>query len=159
MKSLKIRSGVIVFCALCVFGLLLLSGCASQEDTEPPSADENDFEFYSVWSDRSKAEVERFAKEVRKTILEKDWEALSGFCLYPVSVSGNAIETPEDFIAAMNSAEISDEFFEQVEKESCEEMASNYQGCMFGNGEVWISCSISDPEAEQYDMGVITLNF
>ena len=126
---------------------------------EPSEADRNDFEFYAAWSDRSKAEVETFAKEVRKAILDRDWETLSGFCLYPITVSGSTVETPESFLAEMNEAEIPEDFFKQVESESCEAMSSNYLGCMFGNGEVWISCRASDPNAEQYDMGVIALNF
>ena len=115
--------------------------------------------YYGIyWSDRSKDEVETFAKRVRQEILDRDWEALSADCLYPVLVAGEWINSPEELVAVLSQADISEDFMLDVENETCEDMFANSHGSMFGYGSVWISCRVGEDPMGPYDMGVITLN-
>lgn len=130
-----------------------------EERTEPAEEEviETDDNFYCVWTDESKADVEEFAKTVRTLILEKDWQTLSSYCAYPVRAGGMEYDSPEAFVEAIGTANISDDFFCAVEEESCENMFSNYQGAMFGDGEVWINSVYQDDGT--LDIKVITLNY
>lgn len=167
-------------------GMLLLCGCAQEEkageeqgtiietreeeveepkepedpkESEEPEESEEDVNYYGIyWSDRSKDEVESFAKRVRQEILDRDWEALSADCLYPVLVAGEWINSPEELVAVLSQADISEDFMLDVENETCEDMFANSHGSMFGNGSVWISCRVGEDPMGPYDMGVITLN-
>ena len=130
------------------------------EEPEEPEESEEDVNYYGIyWSDRSKDEVETFAKKVRQEILDRDWEALSADCLYPVLVAGEWINSPEELVAVLSQADISEAFMQDVENETCEDMFANSHGSMFGYGSVWISCRVGEDPMGPYDMGVITLNF
>ena len=130
------------------------------EEPEEPEESEEDVNYYGIyWSDRSKDEVETFAKKVRQEILDRDWEALSADCLYPVRVAGEWINSPEELVAVLSQADISEEFMLDVENETCEDMFANSHGSMFGYGSVWINCRVGEDPMGPYDMGVITLNF
>ena len=130
------------------------------EEPEEPEESEEDVNYYGIyWSDRSKDEVETFAKRVRQEILDRDWEALSADCLYPVRVAGEWVNSPEELIAILSQADISEAFMQDVENETCEDMFANSHGSMFGYGSVWISCRVGEDPMGPYDMGVITLNF
>ena len=174
--------------ALFAAGMLLLCGCAQEEKAdeeqgvivetqeevkeleesediaepeglEEPEESEEDVNYYGIyWSDRSKDEVETFAKRVRQEILDRDWEALSADCLYPVLVAGEWINSPEELVAVLSQEDINEDFMLDVENETCEDMFANSHGSMFGNGSVWINCRVGEDPMGPYDMGVITLN-
>ena len=129
------------------------------EEPEEPEESEEDVNYYGIyWSDRSKDEVETFAKRVRQEILDRDWEALSADCLYPVLVDGEWINSPEELVAVLSQADINEDFMQDVENETCEDMFANSHGSMFGYGSVWINCRVGEDRMGPYDMGVITLN-
>ena len=183
------KTGKKLLLVLLAAGMLLLCGCAQEEKTdeeqgvivetqeevkeleesediaepeglEEPEESEEDVNYYGIyWSDRSKDEVETFAKRVRQEILDRDWEALAADCLYPVRVVGEWINSPEELVAVLSQADISEAFMQDVENETCEDMFANSHGSMFGYGSVWISCRVGEDPMGPYDMGVITLNF
>lgn len=129
------------------------------EEPEEPEEPEEDVNYYGIyWSDRSKDEVETFAKKVRQEILDRDWEALSADCLYPVLVDGEWINSPEELVVVLSQADINEDFMQDVENETCEDMFANSHGSMFGYGSVWINCRVGEDRMGPYDMGVITLN-
>ena len=182
------KTGKKLLLVLLAAGMLLLCGCAQEEKAdeeqgvivetqeevkeleesediaepeglEEPEESEEDVNYYGIyWSDRSKDEVETFAKRVRQEILDRDWEALSADCLYPVLVAGEWINSPEELVAVLSQADISEDFMLDVENETCEDMFANSHGSMFGNGSVWINCRVGEDPMGPYDMGVITLN-
>ena len=182
------KTGKKLLLVLLAAGMLLLCGCAQEEKAdeeqgvivetqeevkeleesediaepgglEEPEESEEDVNYYGIyWSDRSKDEVETFAKRVRQEILDRDWEALSADCLYPVLVAGEWINSPEELVAVLSQADISEDFMLDVENETCEDMFANSHGSMFGYGSVWISCRVGEDPMGPYDMGVITLN-
>ena len=182
MKNKDMKTGKKMLFVLFAAGMLLLCGCAQEEkageeqgtivetqeeveeleeseESEEPEESEENVNYYGIyWSDRSKDEVETFAKRVRQEILDRDWEALSADCLYPVLVAGEWINSPEELVEVLSQADINEDFMLDVENETCEDMFANSHGSMFGYGSVWISCRVGEDPMGPYDMGVITLN-
>lgn len=97
---------------------------------------------YSVCTDISAWEVERFAKKVRKQILEGDYEGLAEECRYPVTVDGEPCEDKEALLTLLQNP--SQAFLDAVREETGEQMFCNWQGIMLGNGEVWIGEALND---------------
>lgn len=94
---------------------------------------------YSVSTECSAWEVERFAKNVKKMILAGDYEGLAAECAYPVMVDGIAYETKEALLAANLLQNLPQSFTDAIRGETAEQMFHNGQGIMMGNGEVWIA--------------------
>jgi hypothetical protein len=66
---------------------------------------------------------------VRETILNQDWETLSGMLDYPISMTADTqVENAEEFLAFLKGKKISTAFLDAVEQESCVDMFANYQG-------------------------------
>lgn len=99
---------------------------------------------YSVCTDISAWEVERFAKRVRKQLLEGDYESLAEECKYPVTVNGAAYESKEALLSANLLQNPGQDFLDAVREETGENMFRSWQGIMLGNGEVWIGEALKD---------------
>lgn len=88
---------------------------------------------FSVW------DIERFAKKVKKQILEGDYEGLAGECSYPIQIDGEMYISKDELLAAGALENLPQAFVDVIREETCEDMFHNWQGFMLGNGEVWIS--------------------
>ena len=115
-----------------------------QESVEPAqSAESTDNttvdDYYSVWTDLSASEVESFALGVKEDILSGNWESLSQKISYPITVNGVTYSDSRAFSSEDWGSILSQDFLSEVQGETCHEMFSNWEGCMFGTGQVWIS--------------------
>lgn len=86
----------------------------------------------------SEWDIERFAKMVRKQILDGDYESLAKECSYPVWVDGEEYETEEALLASGLLQNLPQSFVDVIREETCEDMFHNWRGYMLGRGEVWI---------------------
>lgn len=129
------------------------------EELEPEvdSAESETTDFYAVATSFSAKEVETFAKEVREMILNSDWEGLSKVISYPITVGDVTYEDAAAFAVEEHSNLQTEEYRAAVEAEDCHEMFCNYQGIMFGNGEVWLS-EILDENLVSQGLKVVGLN-
>ena len=85
-----------------------------------------------------RADVEKFAAEVKQLFLQKDWETLSGMMDYPVRLFGETdANNKEEFLAAMNGHEFPDSSFKAMENEPCDDLFANGQGIMLADGLIW----------------------
>ena len=85
----------------------------------------------SVW------DMERFAKRVRKQILEGDYESLVKECTYPIWIDGESFEDEEALLASGLLQNLPQSFVDVIREETCEDIFHNWRGYMLGNGEVW----------------------
>lgn len=121
------------------------------------SSDSQNTDFYSVCTNYSKTEVEQFAKEVKKLILAKDWEKLSEYMVYPITIAGVTYEDCASFLAAPFGTHLDAASIESIRNESCTDMFCNYTGIMMGNGEVWIG-EVLNEDYSSAGLHVIGLN-
>lgn len=114
------------------------SDSTKQSAASQPSDTAED--FYNVCTSHSAIEVENFASEVRSLILAKDWNGLSEKIEYPLTVDGTTCADSTAFLALDLDANVSQDFLDGIEAETCHEMFCNFQGIMMGeSGQVWIN--------------------
>lgn len=107
----------------------------SAESTDSTTADD----YYSIWTDLSASEVESFALGVKEDILSGNWESLSQKISYPITVSGVTYSDSGAFSSEDWGSILNQDFLSAIQGETCHEMFSNWEGCMLGTGQVWIS--------------------
>lgn len=112
---------------------------------------------YAAATSRPGWEVESFARDVRQRILEKDWEGLADFVSYPITIGNLTCTDREDFVKGEFADRISEEYLEELAKETCEDMFCNWQGIMLANGKVWIA-GVADLNGGQKGLKVIAIN-
>ena len=135
----------------------LSAGTTPTEAMKQNPEEATDVDYYSVCTNYSKSEVELFAKEVREFILAKDWERLSEYVAYPITMAGVAYEDSTSFLAALCEAYLDEDSIESIRNESCTDMFCNYAGIMMGNGEVWIG-EVLNEDYSSAGLHVIGLN-
>ena len=121
------------------------------------SSESQNTDFYSVCTNCSKTEVEQFAKEVREFILAEDWEKLSEYVVYPITMGGVTYDNCTFFLAAPFGTHLDEVSIESIRNESCIDMFCNYSGIMMGNGEVWIG-EVLNEDNSSAGLKVIALN-
>jgi len=93
---------------------------------------------YAVCTSKSVWEVERFARKVKKMILQGDFKGLSQAVAYPITVDGITYQDEQAFLKADFVTNLNPEIRTELEEESCQIMFTNWQGIMLGDGCVWI---------------------
>ena len=135
----------------------LPAGTTPTETTLQAPEENQNVEYYSVCTNFSKSEVEQFAKEIREFILAEDWEGLSEYVVYPITMAGVTYEDSTSFLAAPFEAHLDEDSIEAIHNESCTDMFCNYAGIMMGNGEVWIG-EVLNEDYSSAGLHVIGLN-
>lgn len=138
----------------------VITGCAREpsveEATKPKPVPEstamgetetNDEKYYR-FSAISDAEIENFAAEVRTAILNDDWESVAEKANFPLRVGDTTYDTAEDFLSQSWGDYFSDEWFRELEAETCHEMGQNGEGFMMASGEIWVFGFVNDDVGE-----------
>lgn len=117
------------------------NGSENKTDTdvglEEETSTETNKDYYAVCTDIVKEEVEAFASQVKRQILEQNWAALAEEIAYPITIAGVTYSDKTAFLAADLSFILTDTFVQDLENETCVDMFCNWQGIMLGNGEIW----------------------
>lgn len=147
-------------------GVLLFAGCGKEKVTNPtvqahvtetvvqetettPVTDED---YYMLATSQPASVVEEFAMAVRNDILLGDWESLSQKIAYPITIKETTVTNEEGFLHLGIDSQLSMEFVEAIEEESCRQMFCNWQGVSMGNaGQIWLGSVAGE-------MKVIALN-
>ena len=127
------------------------------ETTRQDAEEAQNEDYYFICTNNSKSEVERFAKEIRELVLTKNWENLSEYVVYPITMAGVTYEDSTSFLAALFEAKLDEDSIEAIRNESCTDMFCNYAGIMMGNGEVWIG-EVLNEDYSSAGLRVIGLN-
>lgn len=115
-------------------------------------------DYYKAATNKTAQEVEDFARLVRETLLAKDFVKMSELVAYPITIDGERIESPEEFLNMDYASKLNPEFLKKVEEASCEQMFCNWQGIMLGEiGSVWIA-EVLNGDLSSGELRVIALN-
>lgn len=129
------------------------NGTTADPDPVDPEVPSN----YAICTDKSPAEVEAFAAQVRQHILNRDWDALSEELVYEIRIGGVLYSSAEEFAAADFDAVIDDDFLAAIEAERCKNMFCNANGIAMGDGQVWIA-EVLDIDGNSEGLKVIAIN-
>lgn len=128
----------------------------SPSSPAPESTTSSD--YYKVATNKTAEEVEAFARLVKETLLQKDFEKLSGLVAYPITIGGEQIESPKEFLNRDYASKVNPKFWERVEAASCEQMFCNWQGIMLEDtGSVWFA-EVLDGDLSSQGLKVTALN-
>ena len=107
------------------------------------------------------AKVQSFIAELRHAVAKHDAPAVAARVSYPITVNPRTnkalrIRTPEAFVASYERI-VTPHIAKVVEDQKYEQLFVNYQGAMFGSGEVWIAGICKDKECRQSEIKIKTI--
>ncbi len=94
---------------------------------------------YSLVTDIPGEAVEAFAAEIRRNVLDGDWEAFSEKVNYPIAILDQKIGNDGGLVGLTIRNKVKDAFVVQLRKESCSQMFCNWQGICMAEGRIWIN--------------------
>jgi hypothetical protein len=138
--------------ALLLTALMLASPVAAQTVEDVNNTIDN------VLGDHTKFEEAFHA--VQSAVADNDAEAFAAWVAYPIGVNiegeDTVLETPEALVEQYDSF-MTEEITAAVTGQRYEEVLVNFQGIMFGEGQVWINGVCTDDECSEFDARVITI--
>lgn len=103
---------------------------------------------------------EAFFHAFQKAVAAHDANAVAALVHYPIGVKVNGketnIKTPKAF-AQYYDGIMSPGITKAVTGQQYDDLFVNYQGIMFGNGQVWINGICQDKECKKFDVKVVTI--
>ena len=106
------------------------------------------------------AQYETAIKTLQQGVKNKDAKAVAALVNYPISVkiSGKdtEIKSEKDFVTHYDAI-ITPKIAKVVEDQKYEDLFVNYQGIMFGDGQVWINGICKDSACKAFDAKVVTI--
>lgn len=97
---------------------------------------------------------------LQKAVAAKDAKGVAALVSYPIGVKVNGKETNIKSAAAFEkhySAIMTPEITKAVNDQKYEDLFVNYQGIMFGDGQVWINGICKDDACKNFDVKVQTI--
>jgi hypothetical protein len=107
------------------------------------------------------AKFQNVMTELKQAVAKHDAAAVAALVSYPIMVNPGTkkamrIRTPDAFVASYDKI-ITPHIADVIEKQKYEDLFVNYQGAMFGSGEVWISGICKDKQCKESDIKVKTI--
>lgn len=106
------------------------------------------------------AQYETAIKALQQGVKDKDAKAVAALVSYPISVkiSGKdtEIKSEKDFVTHYDAI-FTPKIAKAVEDQKYEDLFVNYQGIMFGDGQVWINGICKDSACKAFDAKIVTI--
>lgn len=107
------------------------------------------------------AKFQAFFASFKQAVEKHDAAAVVAMVSYPITVNPRTkaamtIRTPQSFIAHYDMI-ITPHIAEVIAKQKYEDLFVNYQGAMFGSGEIWIAGICKDNTCKQSEIKVRTI--
>ncbi len=106
------------------------------------------------------AQYETAIKSLQQGVKDKDAKAVAALVDYPISVKIDGkdmeIKSEKDFVAHYDAI-FTPAIAKVVEDQKYEDLFVNYQGIMFGDGQVWINGICKDSACKAFDAKVVTI--
>jgi hypothetical protein len=138
--------------AILLAALMLASPAAAQTVEDVNDTIDN------LLGDHSKFE-EAFVA-VQAAVADHDPESFAAWVAYPIGVNIGGedvvVETPEALVELYDQF-MTGEMTAAVVEQRYEDVVVNYQGLMFGDGQVWINGVCIDDECSDFDVRVVTI--
>ncbi len=97
---------------------------------------------------------------IQAALVDDDKAAFAAWVNYPITVTADgeemSIATPEQFVEHFDNI-VTDEIRTAIEQQAWAELFVNYQGSMFGNGQVWVNGICKDDTCAAFDVKIITI--
>ena len=98
---------------------------------------------------------------LQSAVEKHDAAAVAALVSYPITINPHTkkamrIRTPQAFAASYDKI-ITPHIAEVIQKQKYEELFVNYQGAMFGSGEVWLTGICKDKACKQIDIEIKTI--
>jgi hypothetical protein len=106
------------------------------------------------------AKVQRLVTDLQQAVAKHDPGAVAALVHYPIKIKLRGkptyLKTPQAFITNYDRI-ITPAIATVIQKQKYEDLFVNYQGAMFGNGEVWITSHCLDKACKQTDIKIGTI--
>jgi hypothetical protein len=107
------------------------------------------------------AKFQEMMANLQQAVAKHDAAAVAALVSYPITVNPHTktamkISKPPTFIARYDKI-ITPHIAGVIEKQKYQDLFVNYQGAMFGKGEVWIAGICKDKECKQTDIRIKTI--
>ncbi len=103
-------------------------------------------------------EAQTFFNKVKAANAARDARAMAKLVAFPLTLNGKkSIKTESAFITRYNEI-FNANVIKTVEQQKYETLFSNYQGAMFGDGQVWFSALCDQRACETYKLRIIAIN-
>jgi hypothetical protein len=147
--------------SLLILPCLLLSHALAQSDpaqpTDPPKVDKT---IDTMIGDNTHPEVRQLVADLQQAVARHDPAAVAALVRYPIRVKLHGkptyINTPKSFIKNYDSI-ITPDIAAVIQNQKYEALFVNYQGAMFGEGEVWITGKCVDNTCKHPDIKIGTI--
>lgn len=125
----------------------------------PPASDAVDQSIATNIGDPAK--FHEVMTAFQQAVMKHDTSAVAALVSYPIDVNPHTkqvlhIRTPAAFIDQYDSI-VTPHIADVIEKQKYEDLFVNYQGAMFGSGEVWIAGICKDKSCKQSDIRIRTI--
>jgi hypothetical protein len=147
--------------SLLILPCLLLSHALAQSDpaqpTDPPKVDKT---IDTMIGENTHPQVRQLITDLQQAVARHDPAAVAALVRYPIRVKLHGkptyLNTPKSFIKNYDNI-ITPEIAAVIEKQKYEALFVNYQGAMFGDGEVWITGKCIDNTCKHPDIKIGTI--
>lgn len=136
-----------------VIVMLLSAAALTQTRAEVDKAIENNI--------GDPAKFQSVVTDLQKAVAKQDAATVAALVSYPITINPRTkkamrVRTPQAFIASYDTI-ITPHIADVIEKQKYEQLFVNYQGAMFGTGEVWIAGICKDKECKESDIKIKTI--
>jgi len=150
---MKVRVRLASLISLAIVVVLLPANGYAQTRAEVDRAIENNI--------GDPAKFQGVMTSLQDAVTRHDAAAVAALVSYPITVNPRTnkamrVRTPQAFVASYDKI-ITPHIADVIEKQKYEELFVNYQGAMFGTGEVWIAGICKDKECKQSEIKIKTI--
>ena len=147
--------------SLLILPCLLLSHALAQSDpaqpTDPPKVDKT---IDTMIGDNTHPEVRQLVADLQQAVAKHDPAAVAALVHYPIKVKLHGkptyLNTPKSFIKNYDNI-ITPDIATVIQNQKYESLFINYQGAMFGEGEVWITGFCTGDTCKHPDIKIGTI--
>jgi hypothetical protein len=150
---MKVRIRLARSIALALVVVLLPTNGRGQSRAEVDKAVENNI--------GDPAKFQSVMTSLQEAVTKHDAAAVAALVSYPITINPRTnramrVRTSQAFVASYDKI-ITPHIADVIERQKYEQLFVNYQGAMFGTGEVWIAGICKDKECKQSDIKIKTI--
>ena len=109
-------------------------------------------------SGMTNAEAQTFFNKVKAANATRDARAMAKLVAFPLTVNGKTnVKTASAFIARYSEI-FNANVIKAIEQQQYETVFSNYQGAMFGNGQVWFAALCDQQTCDTHKLRIVAIN-
>jgi hypothetical protein len=135
----------------------LAQSSPAQPSNDPPNVDKS---IDTMIGDNTHTQVHQLITDLQQAVAKHDPAAVAALVHYPIKVKLHGkptyLNTPKSFIKNYDNI-ITTDIAAVIQNQKYESLFINYQGAMFGEGEVWITGFCTDNTCKHPDIKIGTI--